>query len=86
MTIDYFAAYHGKSLCDSWFSILSTVYKIHSMKEENTMITNTDELIQLLKNGLIECNKNSALRKMSKKSKKGRLYFHLISFNISRFR
>ena len=71
LTVDYFVSYHGKSICDSWFSILNGIYETHTMRGENTLITNTQELIDLLKNGLIECNKNSAQRNLHKKPEKG---------------
>jgi hypothetical protein len=46
------------------------------MKEENTMVTNTEELIEVLKNGLTQCNRNSAQRKMTMKSKKGMILYY----------
>ena len=74
LTVDYFASYHAKSVCDSWFSILNGIYETHTMRGENTLVTNTEELINLLKNGLIQCNKNSAQRNLHKKAKTGILF------------
>jgi hypothetical protein len=80
VTVDYFVSYHGKSICDSWFSILNGIYETHTMRGENTLVTNTEELIQLLTKGLIECNKNSSQRNLHKKADKGLLFFDSLTF------
>jgi hypothetical protein len=66
VTVDYFASYHGKSLCDSWFSVLTSIYEVHS-KRESVFVENTEDLISLLRNGLTECNRNSMQRNLHKK-------------------
>jgi hypothetical protein len=75
VTVDFFAPYHGKCVCDGWFALLSGLYEWHSMATENTSITTTEELINLFTSGLNEYNDNTVLRN-SKKSSSG-LYIYL---------
>ena len=71
VTVDFFASYHGKSICDSWFSLLTAIYEMHSKYHEDTMIASTSDLISLLETGLKQCNANTNERNKHKKPTAG---------------
>lgn len=67
LTINFFAPYHGKCVCDSHFSLVSRIIN-SSTKYSNGEILTTDDIIRILNRGFSESNQNKKDRNSRKKN------------------
>jgi len=66
--LNFFIPYHGKSLCDSHFSVISRIQKKY--ENSTSSITSTSHFIEVMNEGFSRFVQNKEIKKQQKKNKK----------------